>query len=386
MDQEAGRREERSRSVEKVRVVHAQELRLRRRPRRMLDERSHEVIDRIGLEHRVIVEEKHELARRCSDSLVVCSDKAEVLIVPQHSGLREARGNPGKLRVGAAVVDHDQLEVPVPLSLDRFEASLEIGAASHRRYDDRDGRRPLDLRTVRHVIASFLKALPIPVALRRLLAEIAIAERERRGSDLEHVRTWPDRLDAFEDLTFLFTSTILAHGVASLRLDEAAYLYRLVRDTQPETVVEIGRFRGGSTVIIAAALEQGVLHSYDIDVRQGRDGAELDRQLIRVLDRYGLTERVRLHVADSRSAEPLRAPVDILFVDGDHREDGVRADLEHWRPRLRPGGHLLFHDAVDAPDFVSPAVPGPTRVANSVGDDFERLPGAGSIAHLVRGA
>jgi predicted O-methyltransferase YrrM len=234
------------------------------------------------------------------------------------------------------------------------------------------------------VIPSFLKAVPVPTALRRVLAEVAIAERERRGSDLEHVSSWPDRLDAFEDLTFLFTSTILAHGVASLRLDEAAYLYRLVRDTQPETVVEIGRFRGGSTVIIAAALERGVLHSYDIDVRQGRDGAELDRQLTTVLERYGLTDRVRLHVADSSTAEPPPGPVDILFVDGDHSEDGVRADFEHWRPQLRPGGHLLFHDAVDAPDFVSPSVPGPARVADSIGDDFDRLPGAGSIAHLVR--
>lgn len=231
---------------------------------------------------------------------------------------------------------------------------------------------------------SFLKALPVPAALRRLLAEVAVLERERGGADLEHVRNWPDRLDGFEDLTFLFTSTILAHGVASLRLDEAAYLHRLVRDIQPETVVEIGRFRGGSTVIIAAALERGVLHSYDIDTRQGRDGVELDRQLAGALERYGLTDRVRLHVADSKSAEPTPGPIDILFVDGDHSEEGVRADFEHWSPQLRSGGHLLFHDAVDAPDFVSPSVPGPARVADSIGDDFERLSGAGSIAHFVR--
>jgi predicted O-methyltransferase YrrM len=234
------------------------------------------------------------------------------------------------------------------------------------------------------VIPSFLKALPVPGPLRRLLTEVAVTQRERRGSDFEHVHNWPDRLDAFEDLTFLFTSTILAHGVASLRLDEAAYLHRLVRETQPETVVEIGRFRGGSTVIIAAALDRGVLHSYDIEVRQGRDGVELDRQLAGVLERYGLADRVRLHVADSRSAEPPSGPIGILFVDGDHSEEGVRADFEHWAPQLGPGGHLLFHDAVDAPDFVSPSVPGPARVANSIGDDYERLPGAGSIAHFVR--
>jgi predicted O-methyltransferase YrrM len=198
------------------------------------------------------------------------------------------------------------------------------------------------------------------------------------------VRNFPDRLDGFEDLTFLFTSTILAHGVASLRLDEAAFLHRLVRDTQSETVVEIGRFRGGSTVIIAAALQRGVLHSYDIEIRQGRDGAELDRQLTGVLERYGLADRVRLHVADSRSAEPPPEPIDILFVDGDHSEEGVRADFEHWAPHLGPGGHLLFHDAVDAPDFVSPSAPGPARIADAVGGDFERQSGAGSLAHFVR--
>ena len=234
------------------------------------------------------------------------------------------------------------------------------------------------------MIPSFLKALPVPGVLRRLLVEVAVAERERKGSDLEHVRQWPDRLDSFEDLTFLFTSTILAHGVASLRLDEAAYLHRLVRGTHPETVVEIGRFRGGSTIIIAAALGRGVLHSFDIETRQGRDGAELDRQLSDALERYELTDRVRLHVADSRSAEPLPGPVDLLFVDGDHSEEGVRADFKHWSPQLRPGGHLLFHDAVDAPDFVSPSVSGPAHVADSIGDDFERQAGAGSIAHFVR--
>ncbi len=234
------------------------------------------------------------------------------------------------------------------------------------------------------MIASFLKALPVPSSLRRLFAEIAVADRERRGSDLRHVREWPDRLDGFEDLTFLFTSTILAHGVASLRLDEAAYLYRLVHGSQPPTAVEIGRFRGGSTVIIATALEHGVLHSYDLDTRQGRDGKELDRQLAGVLERYGLAERVQLHVADSRSAEPPTEAIDLLFVDGDHSETGVRADFEHWSPRLRPGGHLLFHDAVDAPDFVPPFAAGPARVIEGIGAGYEQQAGAGSLAHFVR--
>jgi predicted O-methyltransferase YrrM len=210
-----------------------------------------------------------------------------------------------------------------------------------------------------------------------------IGDRERRGSDFRHVVRWPERLFGFEDLAFLFTSTVLAHGVASLRLDEAAYLYRLIGESHPRTVVEIGRFRGGSTLLLAAALEDGVLHSYDIDTRQGRSGAELDEELIAALERYGLRDRVRLHVADSRTADPPEAAIDLLFIDGDHSEEGVRADFEHWRPRLADGGHVLFHDAVDAPDFISPRDEGPAKVAAIAARELEPQAGAGSLAHFV---
>jgi predicted O-methyltransferase YrrM len=228
--------------------------------------------------------------------------------------------------------------------------------------------------------------LRLPGPVRRLVAEIVIADRERRGSDLADVTQWPERLTGFEDLAFLFSSTILAHGVASLRLDEAAYLYRLVRAQDPAVVVEIGRFRGGSTLLFASALGRGVVHSYDIETRQGRPGSDLDAHLAAALERYGLADRVELHVADSRTADPPSAPIDVLFVDGDHSEDGVRADVEHWAPHLAPGGHLLFHDAVDAPDFVPTYDDGPARVAARLGTGFERRGGAGSIAHFVRSA
>jgi predicted O-methyltransferase YrrM len=228
------------------------------------------------------------------------------------------------------------------------------------------------------------RGLPIPRVFRRLVAELIIADRERRGSGFADVRVWPSRVTGFEDLAFLFSSTILAHGIASLRFDEAAYLYRLVSAAQPETVVEIGRFRGGSTFLLGSALESGIVHSYDIATRHGRSGAELDRELLAALGRYGLTERVRLHEEDSHTAEPPTAEIDLLFIDGDHREAGVRADVDHWVPFLRPGGHLLFHDAADAPDFAPPLASGPARVVLEIGPEFDRREAAGSLAHFVR--
>jgi hypothetical protein len=37
-------------------------------------------------------------------------------------------------------------------------------------------------------------------------------------------------------------------------------------------------------------------------------------------------------------------PIDLLFVDGDHTEEGVRGDIATWAPRVKPGGVIAFHD------------------------------------------
>jgi predicted O-methyltransferase YrrM len=139
-------------------------------------------------------------------------------------------------------------------------------------------------------------------------------------------------------------------------------------------------------LLLAAALETGTLHSYDIETRQNRSGADLDRQLVVALERYGLSSRVHLHVADSRRADPPAPEIDLLFIDGDHREEGVRADFRKWAPLAPAGGHVLFHDAVEASDFASPSAPGPARVAAEIGADFDRREAAGSLAHFVRRA
>ena len=204
------------------------------------------------------------------------------------------------------------------------------------------------------------------------------------------VERWPESLEGFEDLAFLFSSNQLSHGIASLQLDEAALLYRLAR-RMPEgaAVAEIGRFKGGSTLLLASALPKGAeLWSYDLHValRADLSGPQLDSELAAALERYGLRDRVHLVVGDSRVVEPPPRACALVFVDGDHTYEGARADYERWRRFVAPGGHLLFHDAVDAGGYGN-HYPGIARLVDEIERDdetLERRPDAGSIAHFTR--
>ena len=87
-----------------------------------------------------------------------------------------------------------------------------------------------------------------------------VMERRRSFTDVKH---WPDGLDGFEDCNIVFSSNDANHGIAQLTFEEGAHLFRLIRTT-PGPHVEIGRYKGGGTFIMAAALRaHDELFSYD---------------------------------------------------------------------------------------------------------------------------
>lgn len=64
----------------------------------------------------------------------------------------------------------------------------------------------------------------------------------------------------------------------------------------------------------------------------------------RNMDEAGLAGRYRLIQADSQRYEYQGAPIDLIFIDGDHSIRGVERDIMHWTPRVKPGGVIIFHD------------------------------------------
>lgn len=197
---------------------------------------------------------------------------------------------------------------------------------------------------------------------------------------LDAVTAWPDSLRGFEDLSFLFRSTQLDNSISQMTIAEASHLYRVARDAGPGVLVEIGRYRGGSTLVLATAMDAGArLVSYDLHVDSAERGAARDAELRSVLERYRLSGRVELVVADSATAEQPAECV-VVLVDGDHSFDGVLADYEHWQGALAPGGHLLFHDV---PNPKALALAGCEPVERAVTEIEQRARGRfRAVAHV----
>jgi hypothetical protein len=189
----------------------------------------------------------------------------------------------------------------------------------------------------------------------------------------------PGQIRGFDDLSFLFSCWRGNRWLIELDFDEAAYLYRLAHSLERPTCIEIGRLRGGSTLLIAAAIRNGRLSSIDLHVALGNEAKEYDEQLRRALAALGLSDRVDVLVANSRTFDNASLQTDLLFIDGDHTYEGAKADYEHWIGTVKPGGHVVFHD-----DY--PGKPGVYRLMR----ELERDPGLsvvsapGTLAHFVK--
>jgi len=144
-----------------------------------------------------------------------------------------------------------------------------------------------------------------------------------------------------------------------LYLDEAWELLQCAR-TSPATsrdltVVEIGSFKGRSTVALALGVQSrggGTVSS--IDPHIGESDAHV-RQ-------YGSQDTFDVFLANVRRAglggyvRPLRTTsmaartnftdgsIHVLFVDGSHEYEDVKADIEGYLPLLADEGRLAFND------------------------------------------
>ena len=156
--------------------------------------------------------------------------------------------------------------------------------------------------------------------------------------------------------------------------EQAVDLYWLARSiSRPGAVlVEIGSWKGRSTVCLAKGLRHGQLFAIDpfdgsgepgsreiYAADQGRDS--LHEDFLGVLDRFGVRDRVTVLKGRSEEFVSRFAAIDGLFIDGDHSIEGCARDFNSYGPLVRPGGFVAFHDYDPAREDL-----GPTNVVHNL--------------------
>jgi predicted O-methyltransferase YrrM len=142
--------------------------------------------------------------------------------------------------------------------------------------------------------------------------------------------------------------------------DELIVALKEVRSIRPRYVIEIGTSAGG-TLLLWSRVAHPEATIVSIDLHSGQQGIRASRLRAPLVRRMGLKgQQIHLISGDSHLPETLARArkflannaADFLFIDGDHTEQGVRADYEMYGPLVRPGGIIGFHDiAIDAPGF-----------------------------------
>jgi MMP 1-O-methyltransferase len=135
------------------------------------------------------------------------------------------------------------------------------------------------------------------------------------------------------------------------------------------SLLEIGSYRGKSTIYLGAAARAGASVLFSIDHHRGSEehqpGEEYHEtdvyddergridtlpSFLRTIGEAGLADVVAPLVGASEDiAARWTEPLGLVFIDGGHSERAARADLDGWAPKLGDGGLLVIHDVFEDP-------------------------------------
>jgi predicted O-methyltransferase YrrM len=135
---------------------------------------------------------------------------------------------------------------------------------------------------------------------------------------------------------------------------EGRRLWRLARNCMGRgAIVEIGSWKGKSTIWLANGSRAGKsakIHAVDPHTGSTEHQRDFGRvwtfeEFQRNIKAAGVDDLVVPHVDYSESvATSFNEPVELIFIDGLHEYEGVKADFEAWFPKVIEGGVMAFHD------------------------------------------
>ena len=151
-----------------------------------------------------------------------------------------------------------------------------------------------------------------------------------------------------------------AKQVPGFLVENEARLLGLIAACTPcsGAIVEIGSFKGKSTVILAkvakhyglgpiVAIDPHNFNSAELEDYRTAAGATSYQEFLKNLESAGVSDQVEDHRAySSQMAGTWNRPIRFLWIDGDHTYQGAKSDFDGFFPHVSPQGVVAFHDAL----------------------------------------
>lgn len=172
-------------------------------------------------------------------------------------------------------------------------------------------------------------------------------------SQTEIMKKLPEGFDSFVENLLKEVSGVEGY----LAPDEMRFLALLAAcPTAAGEVLEIGSFKGKSTIILAksaALTENPRIHAVDpmtapseTDPDLGGDASSF-ADFQKNIETHKVVENVEFHQTFSYElAKSWDAPVRLLWIDGDHTYAGTKLDFEGFAPFLTDGAIVAIHDVL----------------------------------------
>lgn len=172
--------------------------------------------------------------------------------------------------------------------------------------------------------------------------------------------------------------------IHSISIPEGNLLYKLAKQSTGN-IVEIGSWKGYSTIWLASGSKEGLRNSvYAIDPHTG---AEIHKKMYGVVDTYdeflkNIKESfvnnivIPIRKKSEDAVKDWAESIDLLWIDGDHM--AADKDFDMWYPFVRENGVIALHDTTTWDN--------PKKVAMMMykSGRFKNISRVGSITYAVK--
>jgi predicted O-methyltransferase YrrM len=138
--------------------------------------------------------------------------------------------------------------------------------------------------------------------------------------------------------------------------EELFHLFELAQCVRDGCIVEVGSWRGRSTVALALGSRRAYKvpvyaiepHEPFYDICGGTYGSHDRVKFFENMSAAAVLDIVRLvNLSSEYVTKDWPFSVGLLWIDGDHSYRATKRDIACWLPHLRPDATVAFHDALE---------------------------------------